>query len=147
MKRAKPIFAAGLTLFLIIAVTVNLLAAAEDFRSYHFEAQGISLKVDLPPNTQVTQEFFLSSEVLFNSYFSEKDGDYWGYLQIWNIPDLAAFLDQSRSQSSFNYISYSKKPVTVKSHPGCQIEWTAIFDNQHCLPGSISSRKRTAPGS
>ncbi|MDH7479279.1 MAG: hypothetical protein QHH02_04660, partial [Syntrophomonadaceae bacterium] len=29
--------------------------------------------------------------------------------------------------------SYSKKPVTVKSHTGYQIEWTAIFDNQQAL--------------
>lgn len=129
MKKTRLVLLISLLcLALLMCFTKSLQANLKDLKFYHFKNQDLSLKIGLPQTANLNVEYFLSTDVVFNTYFVDKGGDYWGYVQIWNIADLEAFLDQSRQQSAFNYTAYDNKPVEINSKAGFLLEWSAVLD-------------------
>lgn len=144
MKRSKhalPVVILLLGISILAALSNNILATVYNFKQYSFDKDDISLRIDLPETVNVSEEYFLSRDVLFSAFFVNRNYDFWGYLQVWNISSLEEFLDSSRLQSPFNYTSYSKEPIEINYETGFLIRWTAVFEEEDEKVKTVSAKE------
>lgn len=58
-----------------------------------------------------------------------------GYIQLWNLDDLENYLVNSQRISTFDFQSYSLKPINLAKNQGYITEWTASFGDNYRISG------------
>jgi len=58
-----------------------------------------------------------------------------GYIQLWNLEDLENYLVNSQRISTFDFQSYSLKPINIAKDQGYITEWTASFGDSYRISG------------
>lgn len=123
MKKVLLLVFLAVSLVIVFAVS----SYAGNYKPYHLKKYSLTVKI--PETTNVSEFYNGADEVLFSARLDDKTLDYGGSLQIWNIGDLEDFLEKSKSTSSFNYLSYGRQKIRVKSFDGYRVDWTAKFRN------------------
>ena len=127
--------------FILVAlITVaSFISAAESNKAASSIIKNDNINFDLPefglkmqlPDTSATAKYYLGNqEVLFSTFFNDQILNYWGYIQIWKIPDLNEFIQNSKSHSRFLFTSYNQKTIEVNNLNGTEIDWSAIMQNE-----------------
>lgn len=102
-----------------------------------YKFKNFSLTIKLPDSTTITADNYQPGEISLSVYMQDDKLKYWGYIQLWDLPDLEKFLDKSKETSLFEFTSYKKSNIQFKSLKGHRIDWTAIMLKQR----SICSRE------
>ncbi|MDS1029472.1 hypothetical protein RDV78_03000 [Bacillota bacterium LX-D] len=136
MRYRKFWFLATLTL----AVAVFILSLAANmpsqtrpnnlkFKQFYNEQYGIT--INIPSTTVLKTEFSNGEEVFFSLFLEDKNINYWGYIQLWHIKDLQKFLNNSKEESSFNFLEYKCIPVKTNFYHGFFLNWSAVLESSN----------------
>jgi len=138
MKKKVVLFSVILLGLLSIGVIVKFLGPSivsvfGGYTTHSFKQP--ALTISLPQGTQVTDKFQGKSEVLFSTYLKDPQLNLRGYIQLWELNNLQAFLATSRQSSTFNYTNYTMRPVQFQKYQGYLVEWTASFGRYYSISG------------
>lgn len=105
------------------------------------------LLVHLPHTTKV-METPLSErgQLLYSVYLVDQTLLIRGYIQKWNLDDLENYLVYSKRISTFDFKSYSLKPIRLANYNGYITEWTASFGESYRISGQEYWLKKSAIG-
>lgn len=105
------------------------------------------LLVHLPHTTKV-METPLSErgQLLYSVYLVDQTLLIRGYVQKWNLDDLENYLVYSKRISTFDFNSYSLKPIRLTNYNGYMTEWTASFGESYRISGQEYWLKKSAIG-
>jgi hypothetical protein len=70
---------------------------------------------------------------LFSSYLRDPKLNLRGYLQVWELGNLEAFLAASKQTSTLNYTAYTVRPVQIQRYHGYLVEWSATFSRYYSI--------------
>lgn len=101
------------------------------YKSHHYKINNYVVTLELPEGSEVHVTPDQGQEMLFNIYFTNKNMAFRGYIQIWKIKDLEAFLNNSKSLSPFDFIFYNMDRLQQDGSTGFQTQWSADFDEKY----------------
>ena len=94
------------------------------------------LVVNLSQSTKVVETPIIESgQLLYSVYLNDQTILIRGYIQIWNLDDLENYLINSKRISTFDFHSYSLKPIKIANDNGYLTEWTASFGDSYRISG------------
>lgn len=94
------------------------------------------LVVSLPQSTKVLETPIIErGQLLYSVYLDDQKALIRGYIQIWNLDDLESYLVNSKRISTFDFNSYSLKPIKIANNNGYLTEWTASFGDGYRITG------------
>jgi len=105
------------------------------------------LLVQLPHSTKVMETPIIErGQLLYSVYLDDQTLLIRGYVQIWNLDDLQNYLVNSKRISTFDFQSYSLKPIKVTNLNGYLTEWTASFGDSYRISGMEYWLKKSTTG-
>jgi hypothetical protein len=108
-----------------------LVSSLSNYKTYTFKQPAIT--ISLPEGTTVTDKFQGKNEVLFSTYLRDPKLNLRGYLQVWELGNLEAFLAASKQTSTLNYTSYTVRPIQIQRYKGYLVEWSATFSRYYSI--------------
>ncbi len=99
---------------------------ANGYKPHQYRMADYVVALELPEDTEVHCTPDQGEEMKFNIYFVNKSLAFRGYIQVWRVEDLQSFLEQSKSLSPFDFISYHMQHLQGNSQ-GFKTEWSADF--------------------
>ncbi|SDH32295.1 hypothetical protein [Desulfosporosinus hippei] len=94
------------------------------------------LVLNLSESTKVMETPIIErGQLLYSVYLNDQTILIRGYIQIWNLDDLENYLVNSKRISTFDFHSYSLKPIKIANENGCLTEWTASFGESYRISG------------
>lgn len=97
---------------------------------FNFYIEKFNIIIELPETTSTTGDYYGDEQVLFSSFLNDRTLKYWGYIQIWKIPDLEDFIKNSKSNSIFQFTYYNQQPIDVNNLKGIEVNWSATMQNE-----------------
>jgi len=97
------------------------------YESHHYKINNYLVTLELPEGSEVHVTPDQGQEMLFNIYFTNKNLAFRGYIQVWKIKDLEAFLNNSKLLSPFDFIFYNMDRLQQDGSTGFQTQWSADF--------------------
>lgn len=95
------------------------------------------LTVSTPSTTKVIESNITEKGQLLHSvYLDDQALLLRGYIQQWNISDLEKFLVDSQKMSTFDFLSYSLKPIKAAGFDGYLTEWTESLGLDYKISGA-----------
>ncbi len=92
---------------------------------------------DYPSVLTLSQQEFTGSEILYHIDLRSSSSPIHGFVQVWNLPySLKVFLDQSKSTSQLEYISFSSIPVSVKNLQGYFWDYSFLSNTGNTIKGN-----------
>lgn len=135
--RNKRQMALGAVLGIVCTLIIQLLITnflepgvrpvMHNLRFVNYKISPFSLEIQLPGTTKVTEDYIYGDEVLYSCFLQDSSQQFWGYMQIWDIPDLNEFLASCKSQSEWNFITYDIQEIVYDIYKGFKISWRAEF--------------------
>ncbi|TGE36345.1 hypothetical protein E4K67_20670 [Desulfosporosinus fructosivorans] len=105
------------------------------------------LPVHLPHTTKVIETPLSErGQLLYSVYLVDQTLLIRGYIQKWKLDDLEDYLVYSKRISTFDFQSYSLKPIKLANHNGYITEWTASFGESYRISGQEYWLKKSAIG-
>lgn len=102
------------------------------------------LTLQLPHSTRAIESKIIEhGELLYSVYLDDQTLLIRGYIQLWNLGDLEKYLVDSQRISTFDFRSYTLKPIKVANLRGYLTEWTASFGESYKLSGMEYWLKKT----
>lgn len=98
-----------------------------DYKTQCYSLDNYTILFAVPKDTEVFVSPDKGKELKFSTYLFNKNVDFRGYIQLWQIEDLERFLNYSKSLSPFDFRSYEMTPIQTKEYHGFKIQWTASF--------------------
>ena len=102
-------------------------------RYKNFHVSEFNLQIQLPETTVSAGDYFGTEEVLSSTFLNDQTLKYWGYIQIWKIPDLEKFLQNSKSHSVIQFTYYNQHSIKVNNLNGIEVDWSAIMQNERSI--------------
>jgi hypothetical protein len=99
----------------------------------HTLSQNVVVK--LPVTMQVSEGTINDREQLLYSAYLNDQGTLRGYVQIWQLDNVEEFLKNSKEMSSYDFYSYSLKPIEVGELNGLLNIWGASFGGASRISG------------
>ncbi|AHF07117.1 hypothetical protein [Desulfitobacterium metallireducens] len=94
------------------------------------------LTLNIPDSTRVIENNIIGNgQLLYSIYLDDQTLLLRGYAQIWNLSNLENYLEESKKISTFDFNSYSLKPIEVGNYGGYLIKWTASFGVNYRISG------------
>lgn len=94
------------------------------------------LTLQLPHSTRAIESKITErGELLYSVYLDDQTLLIRGYIQLWNLNDLENYLVNSQRISTFDFSSYTLKPIEVTNFNGYLTEWTASFGESYRISG------------
>ncbi len=94
------------------------------------------LVAPLPQSTKVKETPIMErGQLQYSVYLEDPTVLIRGYIQIWDLADLENYLVNSKRISTFDFHSYSLKPIKVANDNGYLTEWTASFGESYRISG------------
>lgn len=136
MKKYILIVIIILGLYFIAALPVSLPSVSDQNSKIIEHTFNNRLSVQLPHSTKVIQnQLSDKGQLLYSVYLNNEELLFRGYIQLWRIDDLENFLITSSKNSTFDFKSYSLKPIAAANHNGFIDEWTASFGDLYSISG------------
>lgn len=105
------------------------------------------LLVHLPHSTKVMETPIIErGQLLYSVYLDDPTLLIRGYIQIWKLDDLENYLVNSKRISTFDFQSYSLKPIKVANFNGYLTEWASSFGDSYRISGKEYWLKKSAIG-
>lgn len=124
---------------------VPLLAVSSHNSSIIKHTFNNKLFVQLPHSTKVIENHFGDKgQLSYSVYLNNEDLLFRGYIQLWQLSDLEKFLKDSRRISTFDFKSFSIKPIAIGNHDGFIDEFTASFGDIYSISGKEYWLKKAA---
>lgn len=94
------------------------------------------LIISIPNSTRVIEgNISEKGQLFYNVYLDDQALLLRGYIQLWNLSNLENYIVNSQNMSTFDFHSYSLKPITVSSFDGYLTEWTESFGLNYKISG------------
>lgn len=94
------------------------------------------LTLQLPNSTRAMESKIIEhGQLLYSVYLDDQTMLIRGYIQLWNLDDLENYLVNSQRISTFDFRSYTLKPIEVANFNGYLTEWTASFGESYRISG------------
>ncbi|WP_407311110.1 hypothetical protein [Desulfosporosinus sp. SB140] len=101
----------------------------------------------LPHTTRAMETKIIDrGQLLYSVYLDDQTMLVRGYIQLWNLNDLENYLVESQRISTFDFSSYTLKPIKVANFNGYLSEWTASFGKSYKISGMEYWLKKTDSG-
>lgn len=134
----KNQFILGLVLGICLSImTLNPLLSANSNSSNIIKHTIYNqLILNIPHSTRVIEGNIIErGQLLYSDYLDDQALLIRGYVQIWNLSNLENYLVDSKRISTFDFQSYSLKPIEVANSDGYLTEWTASFGLNYRISG------------
>lgn len=134
----KNQFVLGLLLGICLSIiTLNpLLSASGNSSNFVKKTINNQIILNIPHSTRVIEENIIErGQLLYSDYLDDQALLIRGYVQIWNLGNLENYLVDSKRMSTFDFQSYSLKPIEVANSDGYLTEWTASFGLNYRISG------------
>lgn len=95
------------------------------------------LVVSTPNTTKIIENNITEKGQLLRSVYLDDQALFLrGYIQLWNISNLENYLVDSQEMSTFDFLSYSLKPIKVAGFDGYLTEWTESLGLDYKILGT-----------
>ena len=94
------------------------------------------LVAHLPQSTKIIETPIIErGQLIYSVYLNDHTVLIRGYIQLWNLDELEDYLVHSKRISTFDFQSYSLKPIKIVTDNGYLTEWTASFGDSYVISG------------
>ncbi|NLO96952.1 MAG: hypothetical protein GX091_02560 [Peptococcaceae bacterium] len=121
--------------FIVVALLIqycylegSVKAISRPAQSYLYNCGDYVINAQFPSTTEVHLTPDRGEDLLLNIYFTDSEIEYRGYIQFWLLDNLERFLKDSKTKSTYDFVSFSEVKLELNKYTGFHEEWTADFN-------------------